>query len=105
MRPAGEAHERMWFDVPAGLLQARISVSVSGPGDIDLYVADAVTDASGVAPPRSAARYRAEGPGGIKEIVIDPSRLKYGRLWITPVNRGSSSATLQVTVQPSYRTF
>jgi hypothetical protein len=98
--PAGGAHERLWFDVPAGLGDTTLSIAVSGPGNVDLYVADAPTGETGTAPARSAAAYRAIGAGGAKEILVPLKRLKFGRLWITPVNNSGANAIVNVIVQP-----
>lgn len=97
--PAFAAHERMWFDVPAGLGDVTLSVAVNGPGNVDLYITDAPTGESGTAPARSAATYRAIGAGGAKEILVPLKRLKFGRLWITPVNNSGSEASINVIVQ------
>jgi hypothetical protein len=97
--PAGGAHERLWYDVPAGLGVAAVSVAISGPGDLELYIADAPTGASGTAPPRDQARYRATGGGGTKEIIVPLNRLKFGRLWITPFNNNGSATNINVIVQ------
>ena len=97
--PAFGAHERLWFDVPAGLGDSTLSIAISGPGNVDLYVADAPTGETGTAPARSAAVYRAIGAGGAKEILVPLKRLKFGRLWITPVNNSGSEASVNVIVQ------
>ncbi len=97
--PAFGAHERLWFDVPAGLGNTTVSVAISGPGNVDLYVADAPTGETGMAPARSAATYRAIGVGGAKEILVPLRRLKFGRLWITPVNNTGTDASVNVIVQ------
>lgn len=43
--------------------------------------------------------YRAIGAGGAKEILVPLKRLKFGRLWITPVNNSGSEASVNVIVQ------
>lgn len=97
--PAFGAHERLWFDVPAGLGDSTLSIAISGPGNVDLYVADAPTGETGTAPARSTAAYRAIGAGGAKEILVPLKRLKFGRLWITPVNNSGADASVNVIVQ------
>ncbi|MFN9966727.1 MAG: hypothetical protein ACK52N_07745, partial [Lysobacteraceae bacterium] len=97
--PAFGAHERLWFDVPAGLMQSELSIAISGPGDLELYVTDAPTGESGTAPPTNVATYRAIGAGGAKEIRVPLRRLKFGRLWIIPVNNSGANASINVIVQ------
>ena len=97
----GQAHERLFIDVPTGA--TRLEVTTSSAGEIDLALArvpfvgavDAVPSIA-PAPPRAQADARSAQRGGNERIVIaNPAP---GRWYVTPSNNPiASNADLVVT--------
>ena len=98
---AGEAHEALFIDVPAGATQ--LAVTTSSAANIDLYLARRPGNSGPgvpsipVAPVRSEASHASAGPTGAESVTVASPAA--GRWYVTPVN--ASGATANVTVVAS----
>jgi subtilisin family serine protease len=93
------AHERIVVDVPANA--STLTVSTSGTGNVDLYVARGaaltppfVADA----PARGLAQGMSIHDGSTEQVVLTGTVLTPGRWYVTPVNAGSEVAAVTLRV-------
>ena len=95
--PAGAAHEHLYVDLPPGTTQATFRTQGTG-GDVSLHAAHVALPAGPVvaaAPPRAAATHSQAGAGADRTIIVaNPAA---GRWYLTPVNDGSSPASIEVS--------
>ena len=101
---AGESHERLFFDVPAGATALR--VQSTSAQNVDLYVSRrpfADTPEVVAAPARGAAVAVATTPLGDEDVVVSGTNLSPGRWYVTPVNADAAiaQATLTATITQS----
>jgi subtilisin family serine protease len=96
----GTSHERIALDVPpttTGLI-----AQLDNAGGVDLFVARAVDPGTGpaiaAAPPRSAASASALGADAAKRVQLGGASLAPGRWYLTPVNRGTATADVLLSV-------
>ena len=95
----GEAHDRVFIDVPAGATQ--LVVSAASSGNVDLFLARrdgngaTVLPAIPTAPPRGEASHSGTAPGGNESITVNAPAS--GRWYVTPVNTGVEAATVTLT--------
>ncbi|MFY2765121.1 S8 family serine peptidase [Arenimonas sp. MALMAid1274] len=97
--PAGAAHERLFFTVPANATS--VTFTTSGSGSVSLYAArDAAptTPVVAAAPARNAAGVIAATAAGANQtITVSGAALQAGRWYLTPVNTGAGTAQVTVT--------
>lgn len=96
----GQAHERLFFDVPAQATQARFEVAAAA--DVDLYVARvpfSTDPVVGKAPQRDLADARATTASGNELITLGAGTLSPGRWYVTPVNM--TGAPVEASVRAS----
>ncbi|WP_374604472.1 Ig-like domain-containing protein [Arenimonas sp.] len=95
----GQAHDRLFVDVPAGASELR--VTIASAEDVDLYVAKASPSADiaaiGSAPSRASADASAVGPGGNETLSVSGAALSPGRWYVTPVNSDEDLASVTIT--------
>lgn len=94
----GEAHERLYIDVPARATGVRFQLASSA--DVDLYVARVpFDDQPGIepAPARALADARSTGAGGNEQILLEAGALAPGRWYVTPLNADVVAADVTVT--------
>jgi len=100
--PAGQAHERMIVDVPPNVGTMVLRTSSVG-GTIDLYVSRVTTAGIGPGIPPAPARdnqpFRSLSVGNDEVIALEGATMVPGRYHITPVNTGSVSAIVTVTLE------
>lgn len=93
----GQAHERLFIDVPAG--STGLQVTQTGTGNVQMFLA---RDGSGsgpaipAAPPRSAAVVSHTGSGANANLQLPVTPLTEGRWYLTPVNTDASSADIVI---------
>lgn len=96
---AGEAHERVFIDVPAGANQ--LTVTTSSAANIDLYLARRPGNSGPgipsipLAPARNEASHVATGPTGNESLTV--ALPAAGRWYLTPVNASGAPANLALT--------
>lgn len=96
---AGVAHETLVFDVPANA--SSVTFQTQGTGSVSLYAAHVPNPTGPViapAPARGAAGViSATGAGANQTITVNGANLKPGRWYVTPVNTGASTTSVDVT--------
>ncbi len=96
----GTAHERIALDVPP--TATALVAQLEDAGGVDLYVARATDAGTGPAilpaPPRSAAAASALGADATKRVQLNAASLSPGRWYLTPVNRGATTAEVLLSV-------
>ncbi|MGL6291216.1 MAG: S8 family serine peptidase, partial [Silanimonas sp.] len=96
---AGESHEAMFIDVPAGATQ--LTVTTASSANVDLFLARRDGNSGpGVpsiplAPPRSEASHAGSGPTGNESITVAAPAA--GRWYVTPVNAAGQAVNVTVT--------
>lgn len=93
----GAAQDRMYIDVPMGA--SNLSVTTTSAENVDLYLAHDASPSSpdiAPAPARSAATVSAVGAGGNEALGVSGGQLLPGRWYVTPVNAGTSDASLEL---------
>ncbi len=97
---AGVAHETLVFDVPANATS--VTFSTSGTGSVSLYAAHVGSPTSPVvanAPARNAPGVLSATAAGANQSItatVAAGTLQPGRWYVTPVNTGAGSATVNV---------
>ncbi len=97
---AGQAHERLFIDVPEGA--AALAVELDSAQQVDLYVSrtpPAAGPAVAPAPSRGDAIAVSATPGGMEQVLIEGTTLAPGRWYVTPVHTGGGSAQVRLQVQ------
>jgi len=101
----GAAQDKLYFDVPPNA--ASLTVSSSGSGEVDLYLAKADNASSPViasAPARGLAQGTSIHPGATESITLTGGALSPGRWYVTPVNTGIMAAEFDLKVELSTAT-
>jgi subtilisin family serine protease len=102
---AGASQDRLYLDVPPNA--ASLTVSTSGSGEVDLYLARADAPSSpsiATAPARGLATGTSIHPGATETITLSGAALPAGRWYVTPVNPGTTAAEFDLSVSLQYAT-
>lgn len=96
----GQAHERIIVDVPPNQSDLVLRAEATG-GAVDLYASRAsgtVTPPTfAPAPPRLQQPFVSASSGNSEVIGLEGSQVSAGRYYVTPVNNGTSTATVTLT--------
>jgi subtilisin family serine protease len=99
----GAAQDRLYLDVPENA--SSLTVTTTGSGEVDLYLARAATPGSPViapAPARGEAAGTSIHAGATEAVTLTGATLAAGRWYITPVNAGTTAAEFDLTVSLQY---
>ncbi|MBW8369043.1 MAG: FG-GAP-like repeat-containing protein [Arenimonas sp.] len=100
---AGDAQERIVFDVPVNAQS--VTFTLEGQGEVSLFASHSAQPSSPTiapAPARGLADAVSSLPGAAQSITLSGSQLKKGRWYLTPANRSATpaSVTLSARVVP-----
>lgn len=99
----GASQDRLFLDVPANA--SSLTVSTTGSGEVDLYLARATTPSSptiAAAPARGLAAGTSIHPGATETLTLSGAALAPGRWYVTPVNPGAAVADFDLKVDLKY---
>ncbi len=101
----GQAHERIVVDVPPN--QTALVLRADGVGgNVDLFVSKAngapTPPTFAAAPPRTQQPFVSAGPSNSETIGLEGGTFGPGRYYVTPVNAGSTRATVTLTTTGLY---